>query len=271
MPERAGSRQEPAGGRGPRSGDRDVAASGSWPAGRPPSTELSLLAAMGHELRTTISTLLGYHELLADGLLGPLTPRAVEAVGRIGGASRELLHMLGGFLELVELETGRLDLVRQDVDLAAFVEQMAAECGLRVGPSTAADDAASAEAEITAYTDPERLRRVIELLVSAAHRALPSSPARLGIRKDDAGMVRIELDGVAPALADVAPPASLPPDHDMDALGVSEGVIARIAVADRIAYGLGFELVRERAGEAARIGIRLRASQRPDEVSPYRD
>ena len=105
MPEEAGRRRDPARGQGRRGAPGDVASSTTRRTPRPPSEELSLLAGMGHELRTVISTLLGYHELLEDGVLGPVPPGAAEAVGRIGDAARELQSMLGGSASAATRET----------------------------------------------------------------------------------------------------------------------------------------------------------------------
>lgn len=258
MPEEAGRRRDPARGQGRRGAPGDVASSTTRRTPRPPSEELSLLAGMGHELRTVISTLLGYHELLEDGVLGPVPPGAAEAVGRIGDAARELQSMLGGILELVELESGRLDLVHEQVDLPAFVQEISAAHGLRIAAATQ-DGAAAGGSGFTAWTDRERLRRIVELLVSANRRLAPDSRPGIGVRPDGCRAVRIELEGAAPTLVVAARRGPTSLDRDADATGLPEGVLARIVVAHRIAQGLGGALVGEGAGAGARVGVRLRS------------
>jgi signal transduction histidine kinase len=51
-------------------------------------------AVLGHELRTPVSAILGYQELLEDGTLGPLPPAAADALDRIRLAARQLVALV---------------------------------------------------------------------------------------------------------------------------------------------------------------------------------
>jgi light-regulated signal transduction histidine kinase (bacteriophytochrome) len=59
-----------------------------------------LIGVLGHELRTPLAAILGYQELLSDGLYGELSPRQLEPVDRIQQSARQLVHLLDGLQEL---------------------------------------------------------------------------------------------------------------------------------------------------------------------------
>src|SRR5687768_8696407 len=61
-----------------------------------------LIGVLGHELRTPLAAILGYQELLSDGLYGDLSDRQREPVERIHQSAQQLLHLLDGLQELAE-------------------------------------------------------------------------------------------------------------------------------------------------------------------------
>ncbi len=61
-----------------------------------------------HELRSPLSAILGYQELLEDGVYGSLDDVAAEPVERIGRSARHLVNLVEGLVELTRLRTGTL-------------------------------------------------------------------------------------------------------------------------------------------------------------------
>jgi PAS domain S-box-containing protein len=66
------------------------------------------LAMMSHELRTPLNAVLGYAELLALGLGGPLTDAQRQQLDRITASGRHLLALVNEVLDLARVEAGRL-------------------------------------------------------------------------------------------------------------------------------------------------------------------
>ncbi|MEX2282944.1 MAG: histidine kinase dimerization/phospho-acceptor domain-containing protein, partial [Gemmatimonadota bacterium] len=62
-----------------------------------------LIGVLGHELRTPLAAILGYQELLSDGLYGELSDRQREPVERIHQSAQQLLYLLDGLQELAEV------------------------------------------------------------------------------------------------------------------------------------------------------------------------
>jgi signal transduction histidine kinase len=66
------------------------------------------LAMMSHEIRTPINAVVGYSELLALGLSGPLTTEQAAQVERIQQSTRHLLQLVNEILDLAKIESGTL-------------------------------------------------------------------------------------------------------------------------------------------------------------------
>ena len=61
-------------------------------------TKGDFLAVMSHELRTPLSAIIGYQELLADGITGPVTEQQRHQLGRIKVSARHLLELIDEIL-----------------------------------------------------------------------------------------------------------------------------------------------------------------------------
>jgi signal transduction histidine kinase len=67
----------------------------------------NFLATMSHELRTPLTAIIGYEELLADGITGPVTDAQVQQLGRIKASANHLLELIDEILLFARLEAGR--------------------------------------------------------------------------------------------------------------------------------------------------------------------
>ncbi|HEY7363818.1 MAG TPA: ATP-binding protein [Methylomirabilota bacterium] len=127
------------------------------------------LANMSHELRTPMNAILGFTEMLLDGLYGEVSPELREPLADIQANGRHLLRLINDVLDLSKIEAGRLDLVVDAYAVADVVESvraslrsLAAEKGLefvtRVPPDLP-----------TAYGDG---RRITQCLLNLAGNAI---------------------------------------------------------------------------------------------------
>jgi PAS domain S-box-containing protein len=79
------------------------------------------LANMSHELRTPLNAVLGYTELLLDGLYGTLPDKAHGVLGRVQANGRHLLALINDVLDLSKIEAGELSLAREHYSISGLV------------------------------------------------------------------------------------------------------------------------------------------------------
>src|ERR1019366_7672540 len=82
-----------------------------------------ILANMSHELRTPLHTMLGFSELLIEGLKGPLNVDQTRSVNHIHNDAQHLLALINEILDLSKIEAGRLKLCRETLDLSGMLEE----------------------------------------------------------------------------------------------------------------------------------------------------
>ncbi len=83
----------------------------------------TFLANMSHELRTPLNHIIGFADMMADGILGPLGSRKYEEYCRdIGGSGRYLLEVIGDILDMSRIEAGKRRIERQPFDISLLME-----------------------------------------------------------------------------------------------------------------------------------------------------
>jgi len=83
-------------------------------------------ANMSHELRTPLNAVLGYAELLVDGLYGPMPEKAIEVLERVQANGRHLLGLINDVLDISKIEAGQLTLSMADYSLRSVIESVMA-------------------------------------------------------------------------------------------------------------------------------------------------
>ncbi|NLX10128.1 MAG: GAF domain-containing protein, partial [Chloroflexi bacterium] len=82
------------------------------------------LASMSHELRTPLNSIIGYAEVLLDGIDGDLTDDMEEDVGAIHSSGKHLLNLINDILDLAKIEAGQMDLITDRLELRPFIEEV---------------------------------------------------------------------------------------------------------------------------------------------------
>jgi signal transduction histidine kinase len=82
----------------------------------------SFLGTVSHELRTPLASILGYSEMLAEGLAGALNPEQLLYVRTIVEKGETLLNLISSLLDLSQIEAGRLRLAMAPVDLGQVIQ-----------------------------------------------------------------------------------------------------------------------------------------------------
>ena len=77
------------------------------------------MATMSHELRTPLTSIIGYSDMLLSGMTGELSEKQSAFVDSILKGGEALLSLINDILDLTKIESGRLELNRESVDLRA--------------------------------------------------------------------------------------------------------------------------------------------------------
>src|SRR5262249_27245001 len=82
------------------------------------------LANMKHQIRTPLNAILGYAELLVDGIYGALPDRPKGVLERIQNNGKHLLALINDVLDLAKIEAGQLSLTLEDYSLPEVVKSV---------------------------------------------------------------------------------------------------------------------------------------------------
>jgi len=161
-------------------------------------TKDRFLGMAAHDLRNPVSSVLMAAEYLSTC--------AVEEEHRvfvddITQQARYMLELINDLLDVSQIESGALELQRQEIDLDEFLDlEVQRHARLADGKGTVIKFAPSGGG--TALADPVRIRQVVDNLISNAVKYSPSgSTVRLSVRKLASGwrvQVKDEGPGIAP-------------------------------------------------------------------------
>jgi signal transduction histidine kinase len=159
------------------------------------------LATMSHELRTPLNAMIGYADLLLEGIPEPIPEPSRAQVERIGLSARHLLELIEEILTFSRIEAGRERVDAENVELsillkevAAIIEPLATQKGLTFQIQLPAET-------ISIRTDARKLRQI--LLNLAGNAIKFTEQGRICVRLlVDAETVKFEVEdtgiGIAP-------------------------------------------------------------------------
>jgi signal transduction histidine kinase len=159
------------------------------------------LAVVSHDLRTPLTAIMGYADLLAMGVPDKIPQRSLERVGRIRTSAKHLVYLLNELLAFARLESNREEPQFQDVDLGAIASEVAS-----VMEPLADDRKLELEVTIppelpTIRTDPDKLRQVLLNLVGNAIKYTKRGGVRLMLRSAEEDRIQFVVsdtgDGIA--------------------------------------------------------------------------
>jgi PAS domain S-box-containing protein len=126
------------------------------------------VANMSHELRTPLNSIMGFAEIIADERFGPMPPKYAQFSSLILKSAGHLLQLINDILDLAKVDSGKIDLKPERVQLAAVVEDvtsvaggLARQRGIRIETAVAPDIG-------DVHLDPNRLKQVLYNYLSNA-------------------------------------------------------------------------------------------------------
>jgi signal transduction histidine kinase len=162
---------------------------------------------VSYELRSPLTNIIGFTELLSLAATGPLAPRQREYVEHIGSSSSVLLTIVNDILDLATVDAGIMELeiaeVRVDQTIAAAAELVAD----RLEEHSIRLEIDAANAPKTFHGDETRIRQILyNLLSNAVNYAPEASVITLSCRQLEQGVefsVHDDGPGMAPEVLDI--------------------------------------------------------------------
>lgn len=83
------------------------------------------LATMSHELRTPLTAIIGFSELLLEGVMGELNEEQKESLQEVLNNGATLLEMINNLLDMAKVEAGKMTLELSSFDLRELLQRLA--------------------------------------------------------------------------------------------------------------------------------------------------
>jgi len=217
------------------------------------------LASMSHELRTPLHTIIGFSELLAEELEGPLNEKQKRFMSHIHQDSLHLLELINEVLDLSKIEAGRLELRLETFDLIAAVDE-ALSSAKALGAQKSIAIESHVPGGISLYGDRLRVKEILYNLLSNAVKFTP-----------DGGKIRLEatLEPASITISIIDTGIGIAPDKHESVFnkfyqvgsttkGVREGTGLGLAITKRLVEQHGGKIwVESEPGKGSRFSFTL--------------
>jgi len=87
-------------------------------------TKSEFLANMSHELRTPLNSIIGFSEILHDGIFGPVNEKQAKYVNNVLVSGKHLLQLINDILDLSKVEAGKIELICEDFSVSDAINEV---------------------------------------------------------------------------------------------------------------------------------------------------
>ena len=161
---------------------------------------------VSYELRSPLTTIIGFAHFLSDPVTGPLMPKQAEYLGYITASTNALLAIINNILDLATIDAGAMSLNLGSIDIRKTIEAAAEGIQDRLATDRI-DLKIDVDANIGSFVGDER--RVVQVLYNLLANAVGFSPqdASIGLsaRRTDHSVIFSVTDsgpGIPPDVKD---------------------------------------------------------------------
>ena len=149
--------------------------------------KLGFIARMSHELKTPLTAILGYSELLREELLAAGHVMGADGAATIEESGRKLLDIVESILEMAKLQSGSVRLRLERLFLVEVIEEVLPRYWKRAGAKGLALEfhPSDEDRELTVWADRQRLHQVVEHLLSNAIKFTAEGAVTVAVAADD--------------------------------------------------------------------------------------
>jgi signal transduction histidine kinase len=202
----------------------------------------AFLANMSHELRTPLNSIIGFSEIISTEMFGRVPPRYAEYGALIFRSGRHLLDIINDILEMAKLQSGKVVLQRERINVAAaiagtvdFLAQQADKKSIALIPEIERGCPPVA-------ADPVRLRQILLNLVSNGIKFTPEGGTVVIRARPGQDCVVVEIRDTGIGMTREQIPIALQP------FGQIDNAITRMYDGTGLGLPLSKSLVEEHGG-----------------------
>lgn len=149
------------------------------------------LASMSHELRTPLNSIIGFADVLLEGLDGDLTPRMNEDVRLIRDSGDHLRNLIGEILDMSKIEAGMMELRYEEIEMLGLVDEIMANARKLLTTyrrNIMLSSHVSPEVT-TIWADRTRLRQILYNIISNAIKFTEAGSVMLNVKMQGYNLV----------------------------------------------------------------------------------
>ncbi|WP_432408273.1 response regulator [Wukongibacter sp. M2B1] len=191
------------------------------------------LANMSHELRTPLNSILILSKLLSDKQENTtITTKDLEFAETIYSSGFDLLNLINDILDLSKVEAGKMEVNPENMNLRELIydiersfKEVASQKALKLNVDISAD------APDSIYTDPQRVKQIVNNLISNAFKFTERGGVTVNITRPKENEIKGEIDyrrAIKIAVTDTG--IGIPKDKQrliFEAFKQSDGTISR--------------------------------------------
>ena len=142
----------------------------------------TFLANMSHELRTPLNSIIGFSDVLLQGLAGTMSDRQHDQIEMIHRSGMHLLSLINEVLDLSKIESGRVALKVSAFNATELVRDVLGSFGAQAAGKGLALEWAAPGDDVVVRSDSMKVRQILLNLVGNA------------VKFTDRGSVRVQLE-----------------------------------------------------------------------------
>jgi signal transduction histidine kinase len=152
---------------------------------------------VSYELRSPLTNIIGFIELLSDGTAGPLNDKQRQYAGYVKASSAALLAIIDDILDLASIDADALELTLEDVDIERTMHLAAEGVQDRLAESSIGLNVVPMDGLGTFVADGRRIRQILFNLLSNAigFSASGQTVVLAALRRDDEIVFKVSDQG----------------------------------------------------------------------------
>lgn len=153
----------------------------------------TFLANMSHELRTPLNSIIGFSDVLLQGLAGTMSDRQHDQIEMIHRSGMHLLSLINDVLDLSKIESGRVSLKVSTFSVTELVRDVLGSFETQASDKSLALEWTAPGDDVMLRSDPMKVRQILLNLVGNAVKFTDRGSVRVLLEPHPKGGVRITV------------------------------------------------------------------------------